>query len=137
MKLERRMAASIVHRVFFLLIGFIALSGCSDREEDAGEAISPVISRVGTDATPAKIGDIFAHPDTYLGRLVRLHGKIVWECPDGCELHLQDKTGRIFVALYPSGIAIPQKLGATAIVEGKVTKGRGKFTIVGKKIEIK
>ena len=65
--MKLRVAASIIHRSVFLLIGFIALSGCSDRGEDSGEAISPVITRVGTDAISARTGDIFAHPDTYLG----------------------------------------------------------------------
>ena len=126
-----------VYCLLLLLIGCVSFLGCSEERGSPGEAISPVISKVESDIVTAKIGEIFTDPDRYLGRLVRIEGKIVWECPDGCELHLQDSTGKIFVALYPSGIAIPQKLGATAVVEGKVTKGRGRFIIIGKKIEIK
>ena len=120
-----------------IMMGFSVFNGCGEKKEKAGEAISPVISKVGTNAVSVKIGDIIAHPAEYAGKLVRLEGRISWECPDGCELHLQDDTGVIFVALYPSGIAIPQKLGSTAIVEGKVTEGRDKLTIIGKRIEIR
>ena len=120
-----------------IMLGFSVFNGCGEEKEKAGEAISPVIAKVGTNAVPAKIGDIIANPDDYAGKLVKLEGRISWECPDGCELHLQDDTGVIFVALYPSGIAIPQKLGSTAIVEGKVTEGRDKLTIIGKRIEIR
>ncbi len=123
--------------IFLLLVGMVLLFwGCSQEKTD-GEAISTVITKVGTNPVSIKIGEIFSRPDHYTGTLVKLEGKIVWECPDGCELHLQDKTGVIFVALYPSGIFIPQKLGSTATVEGKVVRGRGRFMIVGKKIEIK
>jgi len=120
-----------------IMMGFSVFHGCGEEKEKAGEAISPVIAKVGTNAVSAKIGDIIANPDDYAGKLVKLEGRISWECPDGCELHLQDDTGVIFVALYPSGIAIPQKLGSTAIVEGKVSEGRDKLTIIGKKIEIR
>ena len=123
--------------LLLIIMGLSVCNGCGEKKEKAGEAISPVIAKVGTNAVSAKIGDIIANPDDYAGKLVKLEGRISWECPDGCELHLQDDTGVIFVALYPSGIAIPQKLGSTAIVEGKVSEGRDKLTIIGKKIEIR
>ena len=84
----------ISHCLFLLLIGFVVLPGCGEDRENSGEAISAVIIKVGTSAAPARIGDILADPADYLGRMVRLEGKIVWECPDGCELHLQDETAR-------------------------------------------
>ena len=124
--------------LFLIMMGLLyVFNGCGEQKGKTGEAISPVISKVGTNAVSAKIGDIIANPDDYAGKLVKLEGRISWKCPDGCELHLKDDTGEVFVALYPSGIAIPQKLGSFAIVEGKVTEGRDKLTIIGKRIEIR
>lgn len=49
-----------------------------------------------------------------------IEGVITTECPTGCWFFLRDETGQIYVNLSPSFTAIPQKVGATVKVKGKL-----------------
>jgi uncharacterized protein YdeI (BOF family) len=85
----------------------------------------------------AKIGDILSSPEKYEGKIVKVQGKIIRECPTGCWFNLKDETGVIYVDIMPSGFAIPQKTGKQATVEGKVTLKDRRLMIIGKGVEIK
>jgi hypothetical protein len=70
-------------------------------------------------------------------KTIRLEGKIGTVCPTGCWFYLQDPTGEIYVDLAPAGIAIPQRSGKNAIVEGSFIKVKEKAVFVAKGVEIK
>lgn len=119
----------MIKRNIILLLAFIVImTGCAGNEQ-FGEKIS------GQEIT--EVGDILSAPAGYENETVRIQGKIVQECPSGCWLNLKDKTGIIYVDIAPYGLAIPQRVGQKATVEGKVViKERGPI-IIGKGMEIK
>jgi hypothetical protein len=82
-----------------------------------------------------KIGDILGSPEGYWGQSVMVAGKIVSECGSGCWFTLNDGTGIIYVDLAPSNLVIPQKRGAFATVNGKVTKKGSDTYLIGTKVE--
>ena len=66
-----------------------------------------------------------------------LEGKIGAVCPSGCWFFLEDESGEIYVDLAPSGIAIPQRSGKEAKVEGSYIKTEKRTIFVAKGVEIK
>lgn len=119
-------------RDLFIAIVMIActvmFSGCG-RVETYGERIS------NRNLTPIK--DIVAHPEQYTGKTVTVKGKIALECNTGCWFNLKDGSAVIYTDINPSGFAIPQKVGRTAVVEGTVSIEEGKLTLTGKAVEIR
>lgn len=84
-----------------------------------------------------EIKNILMRPDSYSSETITIEGKIVSECPTGCWFNLKEGGAVIYVDLTPSAIAIPQKVGQTAVVEGEVVIKDGKPEIIGKGIRIK
>ena len=105
-----------------------ASAGCS-RLETYGEPIS------GRDLTAIK--DIVMNSKDYVGKTVTVKGKIKLVCETGCWFNLEDAGAIIYTDLVPSGFAIPQKIGRTATVEGKISIESGKLTLTGKGVEIR
>ena len=102
--------------------------GCSRLETYGG----PISNR---DLTALK--DIVMHPKDYAGRTVTVKGKIKLVCETGCWFNLEDEGATIYTDLAPSGFAIPQKVGRSATVEGKISIESGKLTLTGKGVEIR
>jgi RecJ-like exonuclease len=112
--------------VAFLITGIGSVSGCGSGEKFGKEI---------TETKVTKIEDILAEPDKYIGKTVKIEGKIIQECPSGCWFYLKDQTGTIYVDLKPSGLAIPQSVGKKVAAEGKV-KSSERLEIIGKGVEI-
>ena len=81
--------------------------------------------------------NILSEPKKYEGKIVKVDGKIVEECPTGCWFNLADDGGIIYVDLNPASFAIPQKVGKNVSVEGKVVIEDGNVSISGESAEIK
>jgi len=114
------------------LLGFAALAimaahGCGSAE-NYGEALS--------NAPMTSIGDILEAPGSFDGRTVKVEGEIVLECSTGCWLNLEQDGATIHVDLKPSGLAIPQRVGSRAAVEGRVLIRDRQPMIVGEGVEI-
>lgn len=114
--------------ILLLTIVIGSIVGCGGSEK-FGEEITVI--------EITKIKDILIDPDKYVGKTIRVEGKIIRECPSGCWFYLKDDTGTIYVNILPSGFAIPQKVGAKAVVEGKLESKEGRIEIVGKGVEIR
>ncbi|MDD5326806.1 MAG: hypothetical protein PHY02_03210 [Phycisphaerae bacterium] len=84
-----------------------------------------------------KIGDILKDAKSFEGKTVTIEGKIITECPAGGWFDLADQTVTIYVDLHPSDVAIPQKVGSSAMVEGKVLIRDNKPIVVGTGVELK
>lgn len=119
-------------RDLFIVVVMLACtamsSGCG-RIETYGEPIS------NRNITPIK--DIVLHPEQYVGKTVTVKGKIDVECPTGCWFNLKDGAAVIYTDIEPSGFAIPQKRGRSAVVEGTVSMEEGEPTLTGKAVEIR
>lgn len=114
--------------ILLLTIVIGSIVGCGGGEK-FGEEITVI--------EITKIKDILIDPDKYVSKTIRVEGKIIRECPSGCWFYLKDDTGTIYVNILPSGFAIPQKVGAKAVVEGKLESKEGRIEIVGKGVEIR
>lgn len=109
-------------------LGAMALQGCSSSEQ-YGKAV--------TEGTVTAISDILAEPAAYEGRAVRVRGEIITECPSGCWFELGDGPAVVYVDIASEGLAIPQRLGKKATVEGTVTVEGKQTKILGKGVEIR
>ena len=113
--------------VFALVLPF---SGCGKKEADTyGQEIA--------NHTVTKIQEILKKPGNFDNKTVTVQGKIIRECPTGCWFEVKENSGIIYVDLNPSGFAIPQKVGKTATVEGKVLVRNNQPMIAGTGVEIK
>jgi hypothetical protein len=112
-----------------VMVGFMSVSSGCGRTEMFGERIS------NRNITPIK--DIVARPEQYVGKPVTVKGVIALECNTGCWFNLKDGAAVIYTDINPSGFAIPQKVGRTAVVEGTVSVEEGKLTLTGKAVEIR
>jgi hypothetical protein len=97
-----------------VLLAIFLVPGCI-RKEQYGSAIDPSFAL-------EKASNILSSPESYLGKQVVLKGKIDMECGSGCWFYIDDGTGRIYVDLKPANIAIPQRVGKSVTVIGKVVK---------------
>jgi len=119
----------LIAALLIILLVILNVAGCSGSNS----------KKFGADITEEKVAevkDIFTNPDKYLNQTVKLEGKIVRECPSGCWFFLEDKTGKIFVDINPSGLTIPQSVGKKVVVEGKLKNRNGRIIIIGRGIEI-
>ena len=115
--------------ILISIFGIItAASGCG-HPETYGEKI------LNRNITPIK--DIVSHPEQYTGKTVTVKGKIAIECDTGCWFNLKDGADVLYTNIEPSGFAIPQKVGRSAVVEGTVSAEEGKLTLTGKGVEIR
>ena len=105
----------------------LAAQGCGSAES-YGEALS--------DTRATNIGDILEAPGSFDGKTVKVEGEVVLECSTGCWLNLEQDGATIRVDLRPSGLAIPQRVGSHAAVEGHVLIRDRQPLIVGKGVQI-
>lgn len=106
-----------------------SLSGCGRRKaEQYGQKISS--------HNLTEVSAILSEPDSFNNKSVTIEGNIIRECPTGCWFDVKDKAGIIHVDINPSGFAIPQKVGKTVTVEGKISVQDGQPTLIGKAVEI-
>jgi len=104
------------------------VAGCG-----GGEAYGEHLS----DATPTPVADVLADPSAFEDQRVKIEGEIIGECPSGCWFTLEDGTAAIHVDIAPHGLAIPQKVGSTAVVEGEVMVRDGRTMVVGSGVVIR
>jgi hypothetical protein len=119
--------------IWLMVLAFILalpLSGCGKKSAGKyGQEIS--------NQTLTKVEEILKEIGSYDGKTVTVKGRIIRECPTGCWLEVQEDAGIIYIDLNPSGFAIPQKVGKTATVEGKVLTRNNRPMILGTGVEIK
>jgi uncharacterized protein YdeI (BOF family) len=129
-KMKTKNTISYVPLMVLALTLMLPFSGCGKKEADKyGQEIS--------DRTVTKVEAILKEPGNFDGKTVTVQGKIIRECPTGCWFEVKENSGIIYVDLNPSAFAIPQKVGKTAIVEGRVLVRNNQPMIVGKGVEIK
>ena len=108
----------------------LALSGCGRRGAEAyGQEIA--------DRNVTKLDTLLSQPESFDGKTVTVEGKIVQECPSGCWFDVKGESGMMHVDIKPSGFAIPQKVGKTVVVEGRVSVQNNQTVLIGKGVEIK
>ncbi len=106
----------------------IMIVGCGGPEEFGGTIM---------EGKTTSVKEIMTQTGALEGKVVKVEGKIVTECPSGCWFELKDKSGIVYVDIEPNGLSIPQRVGRNIIVEGVVsTKKRTAPMIVGRKVKI-
>lgn len=88
-----------------------------------------------TTTTQVKVKDILSK--AYTGKDVSFEGKITLECGSGCWFNLEDGTGKVYVDLLPSNFAIPQWVGKSVVVNGKVIEEDGEVKVIAKGVTLK
>ena len=129
-----RTAAVAWGMTFFLILG-VLICGCKPEVEKFGEPVDD-------SAAVTAIATVLANPQSYLDKDVVMEGTISSECPAGCNLHLRDSSGAtIYVEIHGTSFApIPQRVGKTARVKGKVYQSEGaekEIKLFGKGLQIK
>ncbi len=107
-----------------IMILFIA---CAKKAE-YGQKTTTAVQQV-------KVKDILSK--AYIGKDVKLEGRITLECGSGCWFNLEDETGKIYVDLLPSNFAIPQWVGKSVVVNGNVIEDQGEMKLIGKGVSLK
>ena len=116
--------------VMLILTLVLSLAGCGRKNEGKyGQEIS--------NQSLTEVAEILKDIGAYDGKTVTIQGDIIRECPTGCWLEVKDDAGIIYVDLNPSGFAIPQKVGKTATVQGKVLTRNNQPMMIGTGVEIK
>lgn len=108
---------------------WLAVYGCSKKSQIYGSQL--------TQTKVIAVAEILKQPNQFVGKAVRLEGKIVQECPSGGWLMLKDDTGVILVNLHPSEIAIPQAIGRSVAAQGKVKNEYNQISVIGEGVEFK
>ena len=109
------------------VVAALVLGGCG-----GGEEYGTMTSNRGPTALSSIVGD----PVVFEGMEVTVTGEIVNECPTGCWFDLRQKGVEIRVDLAPYGLAIPQRVGGTATVEGTVVVSDGRPVVHGRGVMI-
>ncbi|MGD0336467.1 MAG: hypothetical protein ABSB18_05140 [Candidatus Omnitrophota bacterium] len=120
--------AFIITLIFGVSIGFIVL-GCAPKSGNYGKPL--------TEKEATTVAELFKAPDKFAGKIVRLEGKIVQECPSGGWFMLKDDTGVVLVDLHPSEVAIPQAVNHRVATQGKVKKEYSQISLVGEGVDLK
>ena len=98
------------------------------------------VSSPTTETTPGpavtRIGSLIENPAAYDNTTVTVAGKITLECGSGCWFNLDDGSGIIYVSLGAGNFAIPQKVGARAVVTGTVRAGDAGPVLMGERVVI-
>lgn len=119
----------IISAVCALIISVLVVSGCAAKPGIYGNPL--------TETKVTTVADISANADSLSGKVVRLEGQIVRECPAGGWIMLKDNTGTIYVDLHPNQIAIPQAVGHSVAAQGKVRKDGKLISVLGEGVELK
>ncbi|MHB0947222.1 MAG: hypothetical protein ACYC3B_08620 [Sedimentisphaerales bacterium] len=106
-----------------------ALVSCKGKAESFGEPIG--------DKAITPIRAVATTPADYNDKNITVEGKIILECPSGCWFDLQQDNAILRVDIEPAGLAIPQKTGSDATVQGTLKVEDGKPTLLGTGVEIK
>ncbi len=113
-----------------VLILALALGGCDRKSAEAyGKEIS--------DPNITKLDAVLTQPGNFDGKTVTVQGKIIQECPTGCWFDIKDDSAVIHVDINPSSFAIPQKVGKTVSVQGRISVQNNRPVLVGTGVEIK
>ena len=104
------------------------LAGCGRSAETYGEAVPGV--------KPIPVRQLLAAPGDYTSAPVVVEGRITRECPTGCWFDLDADGAPLYVELNDSGLAIPQRVGKTVRVVGKVSTESGQIKLSGQGVEI-
>ena len=112
----------------FVFITLFILSGQCSSKTSYGQMPT-------ADTKQVQVKDILSKE--YVGKEVKLIGRITLECGSGCWFNLEDETGKIFIDLSPSNFAIPQWVGKTVIVNGKVVEDGGDVKMIAKGVTLK
>jgi len=118
--------------VFTLISGisiWFVLYGCAKKQEIYGSQLRQTKTTF--------VAEILKQPNQFVGKSVRLEGRIAQECPSGCWFMLKDATGVILVDLLPSNLAIPQAVGRSVATQGKVKKENNQVSVIGEGVELK
>lgn len=123
------MKTRVVSKLAFLVLApMIIVSGCANRE---------LYGKAVTEKNVISISDILVNADTYKGKMVKVEGEIVTECPTGCWFEMGDGSAVLYVDIGPNGIAIPQRVGKNVTVQGVVVVDGYKIKLIGEGVEIK
>jgi len=110
------------------LVSGMLMAGCV-RAEQYGQALS--------EQETTEIIEILKDPASFMGKTVKLKGKISTECPAGCWFNVSDDIATLYVDLAGANLAIPQKVGHDVIVEGTIVDRAGTPMLAGAGVEIK
>jgi hypothetical protein len=116
---------------FALLVFTFFVSACA-KKVGYGQKTTATTT---TTATQVKVKDILSK--AYTGKDVSFEGKITLECGSGCWFNLEDGTGKVYVDLLPSNFAIPQWVGKSVVVNGKVIEEDGEVKVIAKGVTLK
>ncbi len=128
--MSKKVKTNNILLVLLTLNLMLALSGCGGRK---ARPYGQKISNPNLTELSAILSDI----DSFNGKTVTIEGNIIRECPTGCWFDVKDEGGVIHVNINPSGFAIPQKVGKTVTVEGKISVQDNRPILVGKGVEIR
>jgi hypothetical protein len=127
-KMKSRNFKLITLSTLIITILLIAVwAGCSAKKDIYGEAIAT--------QSVTLIDDLLSKPKDFDGKVVKLEGRIIDECPGGHWFHLKGNKEVIYVTL--SGFTLPQKVGKTVSVEGSLISDNGNLSLLGKGVEVK
>jgi hypothetical protein len=118
---------------FALLVFTFFVSACA-KKAGYGQKTTTTTTTTTT-ATQVKVKDILSKE--YTGKDVSFVGKITLECGSGCWFNLEDGTGKVYVDLLPSNFAIPQWVGKSVVVNGKVIEEDGEVKVIAKTVTLK
>jgi hypothetical protein len=120
------MKASIVMTMFLLVM--LVAQGCGKAE---------MFGEFQAERDVTSISDILADPGKYADEPVKITGKIINECPSGCWFDVGVGQVVVRVDIEPAGLAIPQRVGKTVVVEGKIEVKNNMPKLMGNGVEIK
>jgi hypothetical protein len=115
---------------FALLVFTFFVSACA-KKAGYGQKTTTTTTTI----TQVKVKDILSK--AYTGKDVSFEGKITLECGSGCWFNLEDGTGKVYVDLLPSNFAIPQWVGKSVVVNGKVIEEDGEVKVIAKGVTLK
>jgi len=118
-----------ISAVCALVFSVLFVCGCAAKPGVYGNPL--------TETKTSSVGEILANADNLSGKVVRLEGEIVRECPAGGWFMLKDATGTIYVDLHTAQIAIPQAVGHSVAAQGKVRKDGKLISVLGEGVELK
>ena len=116
---------------FMFLALFLTIISCP-KKTGYGQTTTTTTT---TTATQVKVKDILSK--AYTGKDVTFTGKITLECGSGCWFNIEDGTGKVYVDLLPSNFAIPQWVGKSVVVNGKVIEEEGEVKVIAKAVNLK
>jgi RecJ-like exonuclease len=115
--------------IIIMCVVLVVITGCAKVEQYGKPLSSGPIT---------KISDIRRDPAAYMGKTVKVEGKIVNECPTGCWFNVTDEMGTtLYIDLLGANLAIPQKVGKHVVLEGTIKEKSGTPLIHGTGVVIK